>query len=91
MREHRILLVPGSDFGAAVLIFYDFHAAGAELLALSPTCLKTVKWSFNQMIDLMPCTEVVAKIAPDYFSTGEQKEGAQAFLERRNPDFSRWR
>jgi 2-ketocyclohexanecarboxyl-CoA hydrolase len=30
-------------------------------------------------------------VAPDYFQTGEQQEGASAFLEKRKPDFSRWR
>ena len=62
-----------------------------ELLALSPTCLKTVKASFNQLVNLQPVGEVVKRVAPDYFSTGEQQEGANAFLEKRAPDFSRWR
>lgn len=62
-----------------------------ELLALSPTCLKTVKASFNQLVNLQPVGEVVKRVAPDYFSTGEQQEGANAFLEKRSPDFGAWR
>lgn len=62
-----------------------------ELLALSPTCLKTVKRSFNRLVDLTPMREILDEIAPDYFTTGEQREGAHAFLEKRPPDYSRWR
>jgi 2-ketocyclohexanecarboxyl-CoA hydrolase len=35
--------------------------------------------------------DLVKEIAPDYFSTDEQKEGASAFLEKRKPDFNRFR
>jgi len=34
---------------------------------------------------------VSAKVAPDYFLTGEQLEGANAFLEKRKPNFRRFR
>ncbi len=62
-----------------------------ELLALSPTCLKTVKTSFNRLVDLTPMKTILDEVAPDYFQTGEQDEGARAFLEKRPPDFSKWR
>lgn len=62
-----------------------------ELLALSPTCLRTVKASFNTQLDLTPLTEILDRVAPGYFESGEQQEGANAFLEKRQPDFSRWR
>jgi 2-ketocyclohexanecarboxyl-CoA hydrolase len=62
-----------------------------ELLALSPTCLKTVKATFNSLVDLTMPNEIVSRVAPNYFQTGEQKEGAAAFLEKRPPDFSPWR
>jgi len=62
-----------------------------ELLEKSPTCLKILKHAFNQSIDLTSMDDVIAKVAPDYFLTGEQLEGANAFLEKRKPDFSRWR
>lgn len=65
-----------------------------ELLALSPTCLKILKRSFyHHMEPLMQrmMGDLVAEVAPDYYSTGEQQEGAAAFLEKRKPDFNRWR
>jgi 2-ketocyclohexanecarboxyl-CoA hydrolase len=65
-----------------------------ELLALSPTCLRTVKTSFR--LHMQPyldfnVADVLEMVAPNYFETGEQQEGANAFLEKRKPDFSRWR
>lgn len=65
-----------------------------ELLSLSPTCLKIVKRSLYYHMDPIMHRELIAiqqEIAPDYFKTGEQTEGAAAFLEKRKPDFSRWR
>lgn len=62
-----------------------------ELLQMSPTALKTVKYSFGQIIDRTPIMEVIEEVAPTFFQTGEQKEGATAFLEKREPDFSPWR
>ncbi len=62
-----------------------------ELLALSPTCLKTVKTSFNKLVDLTPMKTILDEVAPNYFRTGEQDEGARAFIEKRPPDFSKWR
>ncbi len=62
-----------------------------ELLALSPTCLKILKGSFRRIMDETEPRDVVMAIAPNYFDTGEQQEGADAFLEKRKPDFSRWR
>lgn len=63
----------------------------AELLALSPTCLKTVKHSFSQLVNRTSNIEVLEQVAPGYFQTGEQQEGANAFLEKRAPDYSPWR
>lgn len=62
-----------------------------ELLEKSPTCLKILKHSFNQSVDLTEMEDVIANVAPDYYLTGEQLEGAKAFLEKRKPDFSSWR
>ncbi len=65
-----------------------------EMLALSPTCLKILKRSFyyhTAPILEKDMKDVVMEVAPDYFSTGEQMEGATAFLEKGAPDFSRWR
>lgn len=62
-----------------------------ELLEKSPTCLKVVKSSLNRIVDLTPMKTVLNKVAPDYYQTGEMKEGMTAFLEKRSPDFSRFR
>lgn len=65
-----------------------------ELLALSPTCLKILKESFRiHMEPILKDTmvEIVERIAPGFHKTGEQQEGAQAFLEKRPPNFNPWR
>lgn len=65
-----------------------------ELLSLSPTCLRIVKRSFyHHMQPIMgrDMKELIEEVAPKYFETGEQLEGANAFLEKRKPDFSRFR
>lgn len=65
-----------------------------EILALSPTCLKTVKASFKHMLeDTMKkdMFDILREVAPGYFETDEQQEGARAFLEKRTPDFNRFR
>jgi 2-ketocyclohexanecarboxyl-CoA hydrolase len=65
-----------------------------EILSLSPTCLKTVKTSFKHMLeDTMKkdLFDILREVAPRYFETEEQQEGARAFLEKRKPDFSRFR
>jgi 2-ketocyclohexanecarboxyl-CoA hydrolase len=64
-----------------------------ELLALSPTCLKILKASYQAEFDYLRGAgeRIRQMVAPDYFRTGEQQEGAAAFLERRPPDFSPWR
>lgn len=66
-----------------------------ELLALSPTVLKLVKKSFDD--SLAPVREaqdrfkILNQVNPGFFSSGEQSEGAEAFLKKRTPDFSSWR
>ncbi|MBI3329358.1 MAG: enoyl-CoA hydratase/isomerase family protein [Nitrospinae bacterium] len=64
-----------------------------EILALSPTCLKILKASFEAEYDDLRghTTQFQRMIAPDFFTSGEGLEGATAFLERRQPDFSRFR
>lgn len=65
-----------------------------ELLAVSPTCLKILKRSlYHHMEPIMKrdMNDLIREIAPDYFRTGEQQEGASAFLEKRRPDFSPFR
>ncbi|NIB40842.1 1,4-dihydroxy-6-naphthoate synthase [Pseudomaricurvus alkylphenolicus] len=65
-----------------------------EMLSLSPTCLKIIKASFRHKIDNImdqDMATVVNRVAPGYFETGEQHEGASAFLEKRKPNFDPWR
>jgi 2-ketocyclohexanecarboxyl-CoA hydrolase len=81
-------VVPMSELDAEVRRFAD------EMLALSPTCLKLIKASFRQHMERelsLEMKDFVLRYEPDYYTTGEQQEGAAAFLEKRKPDFSRWR
>ena len=60
---------------------------GDEILKASPTCLKILKASFRkQFEEILKITQkgIVEEAAPDYFKTGEQVEGAKAFLEKEN-------
>lgn len=64
-----------------------------EILSLSPTCVKIVKASFDSDVDYMrdpAANHFQMMLAPDYFSTPESKEGANAFLEKRPPDFKQF-
>jgi dihydroxynaphthoic acid synthetase len=66
-----------------------------EILALSPTVLKVVKKTFDdeyaQLREYQEAQDYLQEINSGFFESGEQLEGAQAFLEKRRPDFSRWR
>lgn len=64
-----------------------------ELLALSPTCLKIFKATFDdEYLALRQHQRAyVEEIKPDFFASGEQMEGATAFQEKRAPDFARFR
>ncbi len=63
-----------------------------ELLQKSPACLKILKASFREVFQPLrqPNRDWVGQIAPDFYKTGEADEGKNAFLERREPDFSRF-
>ena len=66
----------------------------ADIMALSPTCLKIVKETFRRHIGevlQLRQDDMVKEIAPNYFASGEQQEGAQAFLDKRSPDFHKFR
>jgi 2-ketocyclohexanecarboxyl-CoA hydrolase len=81
-------VVPYAELDAEVRRFAD------DLLKAAPTCLKILKATFK---DQMGATvglrqdETVRRVAPGYFETGEQSEGARAFLEKRTPDFRPFR
>ena len=66
-----------------------------ELLALSPTTLHLVKRSFDEWLspnrNVFEGRHLVDELHPDFYSSGEQTEGASAFMEKRKADFSKWR
>ena len=66
-----------------------------EMLLLSPTTLRLVKRSFDEWLspnrDVFKDRKLVQELHPDFFESGEQAEGASAFMEKRKPDFSPWR
>jgi 2-ketocyclohexanecarboxyl-CoA hydrolase len=64
-----------------------------ELLALSPTCLRILKASFVAEFDsvLGQGDQLRRLVTTREFWEEEQQEGARAFLEKRPPDFSRFR
>ena len=64
-----------------------------ELLQKSPGCLKILKSSFRTLYQPLRDAshrDWVKELAPDFFASGEADEGKNAFLERREPDFSRF-
>ena len=80
-------VVPMADLDKEVAKWCD------ELLAVSPTCLKVYKASFiEEFGDLMGQGDLLRRwlVPPDFRDT-EQKEGTSAFLEKRKPDYSRFR
>ncbi|APZ55223.1 enoyl-CoA hydratase-related protein [Salipiger abyssi] len=80
-------VVPMADLDAEVAKWCD------ELLAVAPTCLKVYKATFVQEFqDLLGQGDSLRRwIVPDNYRDTEQKEGTTAFLEKRKPDFSRFR
>lgn len=65
-----------------------------ELLAMSPTVLRLVKASFRQHMSGYVgrnVSDMLSEFAPDFLASGEQTEGADAFMEKRRPDFTPWR
>jgi len=64
-----------------------------ELLCVSPTCLEVYKASFIQEFDdLLGQADFTKRwLVPAEFWDTEQKEGTSAFMEKRKPDFSRFR
>lgn len=81
-------VVPMAQLDAEVRKWCD------ELLAVSPTCLRILKRSFyHHMAPIMQrdMNDLLKEVAPGYFATGEQQEGANAFLAKRKPDFNPFR
>jgi dihydroxynaphthoic acid synthetase len=65
---------------------------GRELLQKAPTSLAFLKASFNADTDHVAGITAMARHALDlYYHSEESHEGVQAFLEKRPPDFSKFR
>lgn len=64
-----------------------------ELLALSPTCLRILKASFVEEWSYLigQGDQLRRHLTTPRFWAEEQQEGARAFLEKRPPDFSKFR
>ncbi|HZB50754.1 MAG TPA: enoyl-CoA hydratase-related protein [Mycobacteriales bacterium] len=65
---------------------------GRRIGSYSPTALRFLKHSFNADSDAIAGVSNLAFAALDLYAHGEEgMEGARAFAERRDPDFSRFR
>ena len=80
----------------AVVPFERLHeevrAWADEMLALSPTALRIVKHSFNADSESIAGISTMAFDALGVFTgTPESKEGVNAFVEKRSPNFEGYR
>jgi 1,4-dihydroxy-2-naphthoyl-CoA synthase len=63
-----------------------------RILELSPQALRIAKLSFNFESDLLyPSFQHAVELLSSIYETEEFKEGMTAFLEKRKPDFNRFR
>jgi naphthoate synthase len=63
-----------------------------EMLAKSPSALRFLKYAFNADTDHVYGIQAIAHGATSlFYTTDESKEGRRAFLEKRPPDFSKYR
>jgi naphthoate synthase len=63
-----------------------------RMLTLSPTALRVLKAAFNADTDgLAGIQELAGNATGLFYTTDEAQEGRDAFLEKRPPDFSRFR
>jgi naphthoate synthase len=63
-----------------------------EMLSKSPSALRFLKYSFNADTDYVYGLQAIAHGATSlFYTTEESKEGRRAFVEKRPPDFSKYR
>ena len=77
----------------AVVPLADLQAEGVrwarEVLAHSPTAIRCLKAAFNAEMDgLAGLQELAGQATHLFYRTAEGQEGRDAFLEKRDPDFS---
>lgn len=79
-------VVPAAELRAEVRRWAD------EILALSPTALRVLKRSFNADSDSIAGISAMGFDSLHLFeTTDESKEGLQAFIDKRPPDFAKFR
>ncbi|MCK9230555.1 MAG: enoyl-CoA hydratase-related protein [Syntrophales bacterium] len=63
-----------------------------KILAMSPTAIRMLKAALNRESDHIAGTEAMSFTAADlYYRTEEAREGRSAYLEKRPPEFNRFR
>ncbi len=76
----------------AARLMEEARAWAREILAMSPTAIKIAKASFSAETDHIKGLGMLGMSALAlYYGTEEAMEGRNAFLERRKPDFARFR
>jgi naphthoate synthase len=61
------------------------------MLAKSPTAIAQIKASFNADTDHISGIHMMGHLSLDmYYRSEEAQEGARAFTEKRDPDFSKY-
>jgi naphthoate synthase len=69
----------------------EYVAWAREILEKSPTALRFLKASFNADTDgLAGLQQLAGDATLLYYLTDEAKEGRDAFMEKRKPDFSKF-
>ena len=95
----ELLLPPGTGRVPAMVIHHGSGGVSAEregryareMLDHSPTALRFLKAAFMADTDgLAGLQQLAGDATLLYYMTDEAKEGRNAFLERRKPDFSRF-
>jgi dihydroxynaphthoic acid synthetase len=79
-------VVPEADFDA------ELDALCQRILDKSPTALRVLKMgvNFGQRIDEAH-TDMLIELATSFFGSPEQREGTEAYQEKRDPDFRQYR
>ena len=70
-------------------VVYPTSRWGREVMQQSPTAIRCLKAAFNAETDgLAGLQELAGNATHLFYRTDEAKEGRNAFLEKRSPDFS---